>query len=89
MIRGGVRLPFRAILSAIPPFVEARFRCLRLIFASKCSGNRVFSEGLGSGQTQQTVNLPPRASKVRILLPPPQILGGREIRFACRSAGIV
>ena len=29
------------------------------------------SEGLGSGQTQQTVNLPPRASKVRILPPPP------------------
>ena len=28
-------------------------------------------EGLGSGQTQQTVNLPPRASKVRILPPPP------------------
>jgi hypothetical protein len=26
---------------------------------------------LGSGQTQQTVNLPPRASKVRILPPPP------------------
>jgi hypothetical protein len=28
---------------------------------------------LGSGQTQQTVNLPPRASKVRILPPPPFI----------------
>tara|TARA_A100001011_G_scaffold12343_1_gene13367 strand:+ start:646 stop:861 length:216 start_codon:yes stop_codon:yes gene_type:complete len=32
------------------------------------------SEGLGSGQTQQTVNLPPRASKVRILPPPPLLV---------------
>ena len=37
-------------------------------------------QGLGSGQTQQTVNLPPCASEVRILLPAPTKCNGASVR---------
>ena len=38
-------------------------------------------QGLGSGQTQQTVNLPPCASEVRILLPAPVVAAERVASF--------